>query len=89
MKKQMGKNIEKEVNQAKKAVEKAKKEIKNVEETIEEAQEEVIEAAEVIKGKSKEKFTGAARDLEKAVHSAADSCEATEEAEFKIKSSKE
>ena len=38
--------------------------------------------------KTQRKFTGAARDLEKAVHSAAESCESTEEAEFKIKSSK-
>jgi len=88
MKKQPKKNVEKEVNQAEKAVGKAKKEIRGVEETIEEAQEEVVEATEVIRGEQKKNFTGAARDLEKAVHSAADSCEATEEAEFKIKSSK-
>jgi len=36
--------------------------------------------------KTQRKFTGAARDLEKAVHSAAESCESTEEADFKIKS---
>jgi len=82
------KNVKKEVKQAKKAVKKAKKEIREAEETTERAQEEVIEAAEVIKGKQKKKFTGAARDLEKAVHSAAESCESTEEADFKIKSSK-
>ena len=47
-----------------------------------------MEVAEVSKGDKKKKLTGAARDLEKAVHSAADSCEATEEAEFKVKESK-
>ncbi len=82
------KSVKKEVKQAKKAVKKAKKEIREAEETTEKAQEEVVDAAEVIKGKQKKKFTGAARDLEKAVHSAAESCESTEEAEFKIKSSK-
>ena len=82
------KSVEKEVKQAEKIVKKAKKEIREAEETTEKAQEEVVEATEVIKGKQKKKFTGAARDLEKAVHSAAESCESTEEAEFKIKSSK-
>ena len=76
----------KEVKKAKLAIRKAKKEIKEAEETTEKAQEEVVEAAEVVKGKQKKKFTGAARDLEKAVHSATESCESTEEAEFKIKS---
>ena len=81
-------NVKKEVKQAKKAVKKAKKEIREAEETTGKAQEEVVEAAEVVKGKQKKKFTGAARDLEKAVHSAAESCESTEEAEFKIKFAK-
>ena len=83
--KKIKKNMDKEVKQAKKAVKKAKKEIREAEETTEKAQEEVVEAAEVIKGKQKHKFIGAARDLEKAVHSAAESCEAIEEADFKIK----
>lgn len=82
------KKSKKEIKEAKVAVRKAKKEIREAEETTEKAQEEVVEAAEVIKGKQKKKFTGAARDLEKAVHSAAESCESTEEAEFKIKSLK-
>ena len=97
MKKQLRKNkkkivnvksVNKEVKQAKKAVKKAKKETREAEEATDNAQKEVVEAAEVIKGKQKKKFIDAARDLEKAVHSAAESCESTEEAEFKIKSSK-
>ena len=80
------KNGEKEVKEAKRAVKKAKKEIREAEEVTTDAQKEVVEVAEIIKGKRKKKFTGAARDLEKAVNSAAESCEATEEAEFKIKS---
>ena len=79
------KTVEKEVKEAKKAVKKAKKEIREAEEITSDAQKEVVEAAGVVKGKQKEKFAGAARDLEKAVHSAAESCEATEEADFKIK----
>ena len=80
------KGAEKEVKEAKKAVKKAKKEIREAEEITTDAQEEVVEVAGVVRGKQKKKFTGAARDLEKAVHSAAESCEATEEADFKIKS---
>ncbi len=80
------KNVEKEIREAKKAVKKAKKEIREAEEITTDAQEEVVEATGVVKGKQKKKFAGAARDLEKAVNSAADSCESTEEAEFKIKS---
>ena len=79
------KNSEKEIKEVKKIVKKAKKEIKEAEEITTDAQEEVVEVAEIIKGKRKKRFIGAARDLEKAVNSAAESCEATEEAEFKIK----
>ncbi|MCK5149449.1 hypothetical protein KAJ87_00800 [Candidatus Pacearchaeota archaeon] len=85
MKKINAKTIEIEVKEAKKAVKKAKKEIREAEEITSDAQKEVVEAAGVVNGKQKKKFTGAARDLEKAVHSAAESCEAIEEADFKIK----
>ncbi len=88
MKKDKKKIVEKEVKEAKRAVKKAKKEIREAEQITCGAQKEVVEAAEVTEGKQKKKFVGAARDLEKAVHSAGESCEATEEAEFKIKSSK-
>jgi len=69
-------------------IKKARKETREAEEATNKAQEKVVEAAEISKGNKKKKLTGAARDLEKAVHSAADSCEATEEAEFKVKASK-
>jgi len=82
------KNEEKEIKEAKIAVKKAKQEIRMAEETTTDAQEEVVEAAEVVKGERKKSFVGAARDLEKAVDSVAESCEATEEAEFKIKNLK-
>ncbi len=78
--------VKKGIREAEKVVKKAKKEIREAEGITNDAQEEVVEAAKLIKGKRKKKFVGAARDLEKAVHSAAESCEATEEAEFKIKS---
>jgi len=70
------------------SVKKAKKEIKEAEKFMEVAQEDVVDVAEITKGKPKHKLTNAARDLEKAVHSAGESCEATEEAEVKIKESK-
>ena len=70
------------------AIKKAKKETREAEEATDNAQKEVVEIAELSRGTKKKKLTGAARDLEKAVHSAADSCEATEEAEFKVKQSK-
>jgi len=69
-----------------KSVKKAKKEILEAEEAIDEAHEKVVDVAEELKGKEKEKFTNAAKDLEKANYSAGESCEATEEAEIKIKS---
>ena len=85
MRKVDSKTVEKEIREAKKAVKKAKKGIREAEEVTTDAQEEVVEAAGIIKGKRKKKFIGAARDLEKAVDSVGESCEATEEAEFKIK----
>ena len=70
------------------ALKKAKKETRKAEIATDNAQKEVIEIAKISKGNKKKKLTGAVRDLEKAVNSAADSCEATEEAEFKVKESK-
>lgn len=78
----------KKIREADVSVKKAKKEIKEAEKFMEVAQEEVVDVAEVTKGEQKQKLTGAAKDLEKAVHSAGESCEATEEAEVKIKESK-
>jgi hypothetical protein len=74
-------------NKIERAIKKAKKETKEAEEAVDKAQEKVIEVAKISKGKKKKKLTGATRDLEKAVHAAADSCEATEEAEYKINQS--
>jgi wobble nucleotide-excising tRNase len=83
------KDGEKEIKEAKRAVKKAKKGIREAEEVTTDAQVEVVEAAEIVKGKRKKSFVGAARDLEKAIDSVAESCEATEEAEFKIKNPEE
>jgi multidrug resistance efflux pump len=82
------KRIKKEINEANAAVEKAKKEIREAERAIEKAQNEVFEVAEITRGKKKLGFTGAVRDLEKAVNLAAESSESTEEAEFKVKLSR-
>ena len=76
--------IEKEIQEAKTAVKEAKKEIHEAEQATAKAQEEVVEAAGVIKGEKKKEFIYAAKDLEKANSSAAESCEATEEAEVRI-----
>jgi len=78
----------KEIKEANISVKKAKKEIKEAEKFMEEAQEDVVDVAKITKGKQKKKITSAAKDLEKAVYSAGESCEATEEAEIKIKESK-
>lgn len=77
--------IKKEIQEANLAIKKAKKEIREAEEAIERAQGEVFEVASISKGQKKDKFTGAVRDLEKAVNLAAESSESTEEAEFKVK----
>ena len=82
------KKIKTEIKEANLAVKKAKKEIREAEESIEKAQGEVFEVAEIARGKKKVRFTGAVRDLEKAVNLAAESSESTEEAEFKVKSFK-
>ena len=70
------------------SIKKAKKEVREALEATEEAEEEVIETAVKTKGKKQKILTSVARDLEKAVHCAGDSCEATEEADFKIKEMK-
>ena len=85
----MAKEKNKGIKKADNSVKKAKKEIKEAEKSTEEAQEEVVDAAEGTKGKQKTKLTSAAKDLEKAVHFAGESCESTEEAEVKVKESKE
>ena len=77
--------IKKEIKDANLAIVKAKKEIREAEAAIEKAYEEAFEVAEIAKGKKKDGFTGAVRDLEKATHLAMGSTESTEEAEFKIK----
>ena len=82
------KAVKKELNEAKKAVKKAKKEILEAENATDKAQEDVVDAAEVSSGEKKRKLTSAAKDLEKAVHTAGESCESTEEAEIKIKNIK-
>ena len=68
-----------------KLVKKAKKEILEAEEAIDDAHENVVGVAKNLKGKKKNNFIRAAKDLEKANYSASESCEATEEAEIKIK----
>jgi len=71
----------------KKFVGKAKKEILEAEIAIDDAHGKVIDVAGKLKeDKRKKIFTKAARNLEKAVYSAGESCEATEEAEEEIKS---
>lgn len=78
------KDARKEIKEAEVAVKKAKKEILEAEQATGKAQDEVVEAAEVTRGNKRMNLTRAARDLEKAVYSAGESSEATEEAEFKV-----
>ena len=82
------KKAEKEIKEAEVAVKKAKKEIREAEQATDIAQKEVVEAAIVSRGRKKTKLISAARDLEKANCLAGESCESTEEAEFKVKESK-
>lgn len=79
------KSFKKEIKEANIAIKKAKKEIKEAEEATNKAREEVVDVAVISKGVKRRKFSEAARDLEKATHLAAESCESTEEAEFKFK----
>jgi hypothetical protein len=85
MVKKVLKSIEKEKKEATIAVRKAKKEIREAEVATEKAQNEVLDVAKLSRGEKRRKITGALRDLEKANLLAGESCESTEEAEFKLK----
>jgi len=63
-----------------KKVEKAEETIKEAVDVIEDAKDAVVDS-----GEESRNILGAAKDLEKAEHAALDACEATEEAEFKLK----
>ncbi|MDD5193867.1 MAG: hypothetical protein PHF67_04770 [Candidatus Nanoarchaeia archaeon] len=77
----------KEIREADRALKKAKKEIIEAEKATNKAHEEVVDVAILSKGIKKKRLGDAARDLEKANHLAAESCESTEEAEIKFKES--
>jgi hypothetical protein len=79
------KKSKKEVEEANVAIQKAKKEIREAEKATSNAQEEVIDVAIISKGNKRKNLSQAARDLEKATHLAAESCQSTEEAEFRLK----
>jgi 5,10-methylene-tetrahydrofolate dehydrogenase/methenyl tetrahydrofolate cyclohydrolase len=79
------KSFKKEIKEADIALRKAKKEILEAEEATNKAREEVVDVAIISKGIKKKRLGDAARDLEKATHLAAESCESTEEAEIKFK----
>jgi hypothetical protein len=83
------KSFKKEIKEANIAIKKAKKEIKEAEKATNKAREEVVDVAIISKGVKRKKLAGATRDLEKATHLAAESCESTEEAEFKFKKFKD
>ncbi len=92
MKKKSGKSktvrsSKKEIREADVALRKAKKEISEAEKATNKAMEEVVDVAIISKGTKKKKLGGAARDLEKATHLAAESCKSTESAEIKFKES--
>jgi hypothetical protein len=84
----MKKITEKEIKEADLAIRKAKKEIKEAEKATDNAQKEVLDVAIVSKGNKRKKVAEAARDLEKATSLVSESCESTEEAEFKFRESK-
>ena len=79
------KSFKKEIKEANIAIKKAKKEIREAEEATNKAHEEVVDVAIISNGAKRKSLAEAARDLEKATHLAAESCESTEEAEFKVK----
>jgi beta-galactosidase beta subunit len=79
------KKSRKEIKEANIAIKKAKKEIREAEEATNKAHEEVVDVAIISKGIKRKKLGDAARDLEKATHLAAESCQSTEEAEFKVR----
>lgn len=79
------KSFKKEISEADIAIKRAKKEVKEAEEATNKAHEEVVDVAIISKGVKRKNLAEAVRDLEKATHLAAESCESTEEAEFKFK----
>jgi len=85
MDKKLIKKSRKEIKEADTALRNAKKEILEAEEATNKAREEVVDVAIISKGIKKKRLGDAARDLEKATHLAAESCESTEEAEIKFK----
>jgi len=82
------KSAEQEIKEARTATKKACKEIREAEQATGKAYDETADAAEVTKGKQKKNFVGALRDLEKAVYTAGESSEATEEADFRFRKPK-
>jgi RNA-binding protein YlmH len=87
MAKRLIKKSRKEIKEADIALKKAKKEILEAEKATHKAHEEVVDVAIISKGIKRKKLGDVARDLEKATHLAAESCESTEEAEIKFKES--
>ena len=87
MDKRLIKKSRKEIKEADTALRNAKKEILEAEKATNKAREEVVDVAIISKGIKKKKLSEAARDLEKATHLVAESCESTEEAEIKFKES--
>jgi hypothetical protein len=83
--KKLERNSDKEIKEAKIAITKAKKEILEAEVATTEAEKEVLEAAKVSVGDKKSSLTKAVLHLEKAAYTAGESCQATEEADSKLK----
>ena len=77
--------IKKELKEAKVALKKAKKEVLEAEVATTVAQKEVLEAAKVSRGEKRSSLTKAVMHLEKATYAAGESCEATEEADEKVR----
>ena len=78
--------VKKEIVEAKSALKKAKKEIIKAEVDTSSAEKEVMKAAKISKGDKKTAWTKAVLNLEKAVYTAGESCQATEEAYSKMHS---
>ena len=76
----------KEIEQAKVALKRAKKDIIDAEKATTVAEKDVMKAAKISKGDKKTALTKAVLNLEKAVYTAGESCQATEEADSKISS---
>lgn len=73
-----------EIAEAKSALKKAKKEIIEAEVATTIAEKEVLKAAKLSTGDKKSVLTKAMLSLEKAVYTAGESCQATEEADSKM-----